>query len=132
MRTVYVEYKDLSDLLCEFRLRYRSVELQVYVWKSLRGLHRNTNFKGSGYVGAYVAYPYRKSRGLFGEMHLVKKWVGAGYVAHELQHFFYDWLMEQSRNEETNERQALMAGEITKQFWSEYYDHNASGRNRKA
>ena len=121
MQSAYVEYKDLTGIFMEFSVLVRSVELRVYIWKSIKGLRRNTNFRASDYVGAYVAYPYRKKRGLFGELHLMKNRIGAGYVAHELQHFFYDWLMQQEQTSATNERLALLAGDMTREFWNEYY-----------
>jgi len=121
MQNAYVEYKDLKDLRFQFSVLFGSQNVLVYVWRSVRGLKRNTNFKGD-YVGAYVANPARRTRsGLFGEIHLVSNRVGAGYVAHEIQHFLYDWLMEQKQNESTNEKLALLAGEFTRSFWIEYY-----------
>jgi hypothetical protein len=120
----YVEYKDYKDLLADFEITAGSQNVLVYIWKSVRGLRRNTSFKGNDYVGAYVAYPYRKQRsGLFGEIHLVKHRIGAGYVAHEIQHFLYDWLQTQKQTDKTNEKLALLAGEFTREFWMKYYKH---------
>jgi hypothetical protein len=119
--TAYVEYKDTKDLLMQFSLPFGSKNVLVFVWRSVKGLKRNTNFKGD-YVGAYVANPSRRKSGLFGEIHLVNNRIGAGYVAHELQHLLYDWLLEQTITRNTNERLALLAGNITREFWTTYYN----------
>jgi len=119
----FVEYKDEKDLHRRFAIPFGMGErryVDVYIWKSVRGLRRNTYFRHGDYLGAYVANPYRTRRGMFGELHLVKRMIGAGYVAHEVQHFLYDWLLEQAQNGRTNERMAKLAGEITRRFWNEF------------
>jgi hypothetical protein len=120
MKSAYVEYKDFKDLETSFSFSFRSQNVLFYIWRSVRGLKRNTIFQGD-YVGAYVANPARGKRGLFGEIHLVKREIGAGYVAHEIQHFLYDWLLEQKVTKNTNEKLALLAGHITRDFWVQYY-----------
>lgn len=120
MQSAYVEYKDFKDLHLRFTVLFGTQNVLIFVWRTVKGLKRNTNFEGD-YVGAYVAYPARRKSGLFGEIHLVKSRVGAGYVAHELQHFLYDWLMEQTITIHTNERLALLAGNVTRDFWNTYY-----------
>lgn len=122
-QSAYIEYKDEKDLETKINVLFGSQNVLFYVWRTVRGLKRNTSFSGDDYVGAYVAYPYRKPRsGLFGEVHLVKSRIGAGYVAHEIQHFIYDWLMEQKQSTSLNERTALLAGDVTRDFWSQYYE----------
>lgn len=123
MQSPYVEYKDFKDLHMQFTIPFGSQNVQAFCWRSVRGLKRNTNFS-SDYVGAYVAYPARRKTGLFGEIHLVRNRIGAGYVAHEIQHFLYDWLLTQPQNRNTNERLALLAGNITREFWVRYYKVN--------
>lgn len=119
MSTHYVEYKDLSDLIFKFELNFGSQNVLVFVWKSVAGLKRNTIFQGD-YIGAYVPYPYRKRTGLFGEIHLVASRVDVGYVAHEIQHFIYDWSQTQSHGRSFEERQATLTGDITGEFWRKY------------
>lgn len=120
-QSAYIEYKDEKDLEMKISVLFGSQNVLFYVWRTVKGLKRNTFFR-SDYVGAYVAYPYRKRRGLFGEVHLMKSKIGAGYVAHEIQHFLYDWLLEQRATRNTNERLALLAGNVTRDFWKQYYD----------
>ena len=117
----YIEYKDRANAVAEFTLDFGSQNVLVFVWRDVRGLRRNTAFEGD-YVGAYVAYPMRKKRsGLFGEIHLVQGRIGAGYVAHEIQHFVYDWQWTQPQSRNLNERCALLAGNVTRQFWKRWY-----------
>lgn len=118
MQTNYVEYKDETDLYRKFVLQFDNRSINVYVWNSINGLRRNTHFKISNYYGAYVAYPYRKKSGLFGEIHLIRKRITIGYVSHEVQHLLYDWLMQQPQTAQTNERLATLAGEIMSKIWS--------------
>jgi len=125
MQSAYVEHKDLKDLYTRFALSFGSRSLDVYIWKSVRGLRRNTYFKTNDQMGAYVYYPYRKRRGLFGEIHLLKWMIGAGYVAHEIQHFMLDWLLDHKLTGATaaaalNEPMAKLAGDITRYFWNRY------------
>lgn len=120
MHSAYIEHKDFHDFQTGFTLDFGSRQLHVFIWKTTAGLHRNTFFHGD-YFGAYVPYPYRRARtGLFGEIHLVQKEITPGYVAHEIQHFLYDWLQTQSQTSGTNEKMATLAGEVTRKFWKEY------------
>jgi len=121
MRSAWVEHKDFSGLAEKFTLAFSGRSVDVYIWKSVKALRKNTHFSHNNQVGAYVFFPYRKPRsGLFGEIHLLKRLIGAGYVAHEIQHFLYDWLTEQTHDKGLNERLALLAGNITKEFWNAY------------
>lgn len=122
MKSAYVEKKDFQNLHTGFTLKFGARFLHVFVWKSEHGLRDNTCFPNRrNVVGAYVAYPYRVKRsGLFGEVHLVEGEIGAGYVAHELQHFIFDWSLTQAMTSGLNERQARLAGEITRDFWNQY------------
>lgn len=121
MESAYVEHKDFSDLFTRFAISFDFQSLDVFVWNSVEGLRRNTYFKENDYYGAYAFYPYRKRNGLFGEIHLVKPEIGAGYVAHEIQHFLFDWLLGQTMTDKTNERMATLAGNVTKEFWNEWH-----------
>jgi hypothetical protein len=54
------------------------------------------------------------------------KLMGAGYFAHELQHFMADYVSETEPldyvfDRPANERVAFLAGELTNQFWVEFY-----------
>jgi hypothetical protein len=128
MKPAYVEYKDLKDLCASFVLKFDARSVRVYVWKNVRGLRRNTYYKPDTQLGAYVYYPYRKKRsGLFGEIHLVKWMIGAGYVAHEIDHFTTDWLLDHKlKGVESvialNEPKAQLTGDFTKAFWNAWLE----------
>ncbi len=136
MRSAFVEDKDFRDLYASFILLFGKRYIQVFIWKSVRGLRRNTSFQDNNYLGAYLYYPNRKARtGLFGEIHLLKRMIGAGYVAHEIQHFLFDWLLQfQSISGRHNEQLAYLAGETTKEFWNSYYEleDEPTGRKQKS
>jgi hypothetical protein len=140
MQSAYIENKDFKDLFVRFSVSFGSQHLDVFVWRNVRGLHRNTYFYGGDYLGAYVFYPRRKKRGLFGEVHLVKRMIGAGYVAHELEHFIYDWLIDRISRSKTgyvdtveimNEPTARLMGDVTRDFWFEWLKIEKKNRNGK-
>ena len=124
MTGAYVANKDLSGLVYQMTIRFRSHwYILVYVWRDETSLRANTNFKRDDHVGAYVAYPGRlKTRGKFGEIHLVRELIGAGYVSHELQHFLFDWFFTVEWTRNINEKMADLAGEVTRKFWNQYYE----------
>jgi hypothetical protein len=105
-----------------------SKKLRVVIWeylKDLRGAAKETSGDSASYwrraAGAYIA-----TRGprRFGEIHLWNKIIGAGYFAHELQHFMIDyieWTESFPLNMESNERAALLAEDLTAVFWTRYY-----------
>ncbi len=131
MRSAYIEDKDYRGLLSSFDLKFGRRVLRVFIWKTVASLRKNTYFPKGKQLGAYVHYPMRGKTGLFGEIHLVKAWIGAGYVAHEVQHFMLDWLLwemshgyksrSMTYQEFMNEKMAYLAGDITREIWNEYY-----------
>jgi hypothetical protein len=116
MDLAFVEYKDFEDLRTQFRVDFGSQNVLVYVWNSERGLKRNTNFEGD-YSGAYVSYPYRKRRGLFGEIHLVWSRINPEYVSHEVAHLVYDYQQTLGKSPDTSEKIATLTGEINGEIW---------------
>lgn len=118
----YVKNKDMQNLVDRFDLVFEEGRfVSVFIWETVEAIRRNTNFEVPDHVGAYVAFPGRKKKGLFGEIHLLKSIIGAGYVAHEIQHFIYDWYLPNMDDPDINERMAHLTGEITSNFWTEYY-----------
>lgn len=107
----FVEYKDLSYLESSFEVGFGSNNVLVYVWNSIAGLKRNTNFNLKEYFGAYVVYPHRRKKGLVGEIHFVIGHITNEVVAHEVQHFILDMISFLVMDD--NERIAILAGEIT-------------------
>lgn len=121
-KNVHVAEKDLRRIKYTFRLEFGTRFVDVYIWKDIKGLHKNTNFPVADHAGAYVAFFDRKKTGLFGEIHLLYKMIGAGYVAHEFQHFMFDWLMSNNKwSSQTNEKQARLCEGMICEFWKEYY-----------
>jgi hypothetical protein len=128
MNNTYVENKDLNDIDHSWRIWINKLRyVDVYIWKTVVGLHKNTHFRNKNYIGAYVGHPNRKRSGLFGEIHLVKEEIGAGYVAHEIMHLVFDWMVEHNMCEfhygkSLNERTAYLTSDITTQFWDSFYE----------
>ena len=124
--SAYIENKCLDDLSSQWRIDFGKQWLDVYVWNSVVGLRSNARFRKKDYLGAYVWHNGRKkTTGLFGEIHLIRDQIGAGYVAHELQHFIYDWMghyLVCYRNNVTSEKCAKLLGDITNKFWIAFYE----------
>ena len=59
----------------------------------------------------------------FSEIHLVRNEIGAGYVAHEIQHLVNYWshFMNWKRTK-NDEKIAHFCGEFTRDFWVNFYD----------
>ena len=126
------------DSLASFHLRISTREghrsrkrLHVHIWKNLKDLRRAaraSSTKSARYwknaLGAYVGV--RKGN-QFGEIHLWINMLGAGYWAHELQHFMMDYAtatepIYYESDTEANERMAWLAGELTAEFWTKFYE----------
>jgi hypothetical protein len=102
----------------------------VFIWKRLKDLRKAAH--GSSVQSAHFwknalgAYVGNRTKKQFGEIHLWLKMTGAGYWAHELQHFIMDYASGTESpfyvsDPEANERMAWLAGELTAQFWTEFY-----------
>lgn len=105
-------------------------KLRVVIWKRLKDLRAAARAASSeparfwrNAAGAYVGVRAPRQ---FGEIHLWTKWMGAGYFAHELQHFMEDYRFcteKHPLDDRANERMAYLAGDLTAQFWTKYYEH---------
>ena len=128
MTRAYVANKDYSDLDNFWMLQVTpKIHLNIYVWQSKIGLYRNTNFRkknGSNYhLGAYIGVPFSRKYGLFGEIHLLREMIGAGYVSHEIQHFINDYTCYLGLNLfKNNERLAYLVSDAVTAFWNEFYE----------
>jgi hypothetical protein len=102
-------------------------KLEVFIWKHLKDLRQAAKeVTGHGgwkdTAGCYIAL---RAPGRFGQIHLCQKWMGAGYWAHEQQHFMYDYSEETEvypLDQKANERMAFLAGDLTAQFWIRFYE----------
>lgn len=113
-------------------------KLRVVIWKHLKDLRTAAHASSLQSVrywkraaGAYVGAQRFRPEGnrmvcrQFGEIHLWEKLIGAGYFAHELQHFMLHYAEETETlplDPEANERMAWLAGELTNQFWTKFYE----------
>jgi len=101
-------------------------KLEVFIWKHLKDLRKAakdiTGQSGwSNTAGCYIA---TRAENKFGQIHLWQKLMGAGYWAHEMQHFINDYSEETEKyplDQVANERIAFLAGDLTAQFWLEFY-----------
>ena len=126
----------MSDPLATFSLAISTQprhkgrrRLKVYVWKNLKDLRqaaKKSSTRSAHYwkqaAGAYVGVRAERQ---FGEIHLWQKLIGAGYFAHELQHFMDDFetaTEKQPLDPKANERMAWLAGELTAEFWTKFYE----------
>jgi hypothetical protein len=128
----------MTEPLASFSLAIRTSrdhkarkKLRVYVWKHLKDLRaaaKTSSSESAHYwrnaAGAYVGI--KKPR-LYGEIHLWIKLIGAGYFAHELQHFMASYACATEKHwnplgDEADERMAWLAGQLTAQFWTKFYE----------
>ena len=103
-------------------------KLRVVIWNHVGELRRaakehsdETAYFRKDAAGAYVGC---RSQRQFGEIHLWTKWIGAGYFAHELQHFMEDYAAATEKfplDADANERMAHLAGVLTAEFWTLFY-----------
>lgn len=104
-------------------------KLTVYVWKHLKDLRqaaKQSSTRSAHYwknaLGAYVGAVKPRR---FGEIHLWIEMIGAGYWAHELQHFMENYRFcteKHPLDDAANERMAWLAGELTAEFWTKFYE----------
>jgi hypothetical protein len=105
-------------------------KLTVYIWQNLRDLRRaaqkSSTLPARWWKTAAGAYVGVVTKTQFGEIHLWQKLIGAGYFAHELQHFMEDYRTAtegiKPLDDEANERMAWLAGELTAEFWTKFYE----------
>ena len=121
MKSALVTDKTLDDLSCQFRIEFGKQWLDVYIWNGMEGLLNNTRFKNKDYLGAYVSCWNGKKTGLFGEIHLIRDEIGGGYVAHELMHFMFDYILWLPGKLD-GEKLARLMGDVTNSFWCAFYE----------
>lgn len=124
--------KTLEDLSAQFKLPFGKHWLDVYIWKSERGLMDNVRHNGRDFTGCYLGLGGRHKKGLFGEIHLILGEIGAGYVAHELEHFIHDYCAEFVPTINTKRRQekvAYMMSDMTTLFWRNFYEYYQVGKD---
>lgn len=103
---------------------------EVFVWDTLEHFRAATKQKTSD--GRCTAFWASRRDGRekvnlagkkFGEVHLVRDLIGAGYVAHELQHLVHFWASfchwTFARDDEEI---AVFAEKITCDFWNRFYE----------
>lgn len=108
--------------------------IDCYVWDTLEEMREDAASKNleeardahACYLGnewVFKADSGLKSRKL-GELHFFLDAIGAGVVAHEIQHFISHWVsvIGWDVGEKHFETISLMAGELTAEFWGEFYD----------
>ena len=125
--------KMLDDLSTQFQLPFGKHWLDVYIWNGEQGLMDNVRHNGrSSPAGCYLIIPNRKKKGLFGEIHLILSEIGAGYVAHELEHFIHDYCAEfvpVVDNTRRREKVAYTMSNMTTLFWRNLYEHYEVEKN---
>lgn len=125
--SAFVVEKDTRDCYLSFNV-YMSPKryVRIYIWNSKTGLYRNTRFKTKSYGGAYVAYPRRMRKGLFGEIHFVRENVTARVVAHEVEHLVQDWVCSgfPPNHVFTSEKIAYFCGDFTAGLYQALIDNH--------
>jgi hypothetical protein len=90
--------------------------IKVCFHDTVEELHKATPFEVKDYDGCYVGHDPPDS--CLGTIHLSLSCIGAGYVAHELQHALIDWACENKLTMyDDYEDISRMAGKLTADFW---------------
>jgi len=113
--------------------------VRVFFWRDVNDLQSATSSDD-----AYGMYQGRKTvigtyRGKkkvstkkLGDIHLALDQIGAGYVAHELQHFISHWQSVSGWDDpygEDWEPLSKLAGDITNEFWVKFYENFEEGND---
>ena len=120
----------MNQILVKVRYGYRGKTrcvINVLFFSRLKDLRKyarkHSTEKSRDLSEAAGCYVGLESKKYFGLICLWEEIVGAGYFAHELQHFVFDYIArEMSDNlSDVNEKLAWMVGDMTAQFWAKYY-----------
>lgn len=119
-------------IMLPFLEKYR---LPVLIWNTLEGMH--THAKRAGHLGCaedevmgyFIANDIKidpatdeVKNNVIGYIGLSEERIGAGIFAHELQHFICSWILCAAWNlVDQYEEIALLTGELTRNFWIEFY-----------
>jgi hypothetical protein len=108
--------------------------LRVFVWENAESMQQAFNrhkymAMEPDYCGRCIGAVWQIKDGKrrcppkFGELHLVRDIVGGGYVAHEIQHLVNYWSeFKNWKRIKDDERIAAFAGNITMDFWDNFYE----------
>jgi ribosomal protein S27AE len=125
-KRTYIADKNFDGLAARWTVPLsKKYYADVFVWNTVDAMCDNAHPRGSrcGFTGCYIGYPYRKKSGLFGEIHLVRDEIGSGYVAHELMHCLYDWMLTLDEySNQMSEKICYMMSDMVMKFWQEFYD----------
>lgn len=102
--------------------------LTVQVWPTheeyLAGTAKHYGRSHPNRIASYATFGKRKMRsGEWGVLLFSADELGAGTVAHEVQHFVFDWIVHHIRrlNWKHDEPLAQLADKVNATFWRKYY-----------
>ncbi len=105
--------------------------VRFYVWASKKDMQSgNSNLKDKDYLGSATGNYFGHANGRiaipkrFGEVHLVKEYLSARIVAHEINHLLTYWADAHSWMPMAHDEQlARLCGELHRRFWKEIYKY---------
>ena len=116
--------------------------IECYIWDDIESMLDATESRlehsGRDHLACFIGIPeytFRDDDTLvqrkLGEIHLVDGEFGAGIVAHEIQHFITQYSnrlgWETWRADGEWETVAYLAGDLTHQFWNNFYERRDAG-----
>ena len=129
----------MNKPLCKFQIRISKISyVDCYIWDTVEQMRDATDhrFDDRDYDACWLAgeagWSYSEcglTADYLGELHFSTEKIGAGIVAHELQHFICQWVdaemgvREQFALGADDEEICLLAGNLTNQFWGEFYEN---------
>lgn len=94
--------------------------VDVFIWHSHEDMYAHTRTEPP-FDGCYESC-YDVGDGCLGTIHLVSAYIGAGYVAHEIQHAILDWIDYEGIDiYKEAELVCDKTGLFTSRFWKVYY-----------
>lgn len=110
-----------------FRLEIENIPVDVFFWEDEKSLNEVVNRFVAKKKKTSAAYVARKTKDDIWthELHFVRKWLGAGYVTHELVHLGVHLICLLNPGEITGKREEQFANlveEAARQFWDKRYE----------
>ncbi len=119
----------------QFRLHppAKGTWINCYIWPDRDSLIAATEdrIEANDHAACFIGGPYRLTLDCelitrkVGELHFYEGRIGAGIVAHEIQHFIIHWQGFSGWDVEGEnwEDVASLAGNLTAEFWYQWHEH---------
>lgn len=108
---------------------YGSRRVAVYVWDDVKSLREHTDEKDAIALCCRLPYFVHSDTGIpiinriFAEIHVPVTHIGAGIIAHEIQHLILFWIETFGIDVTwSDEYICKITGDVTRRFWTSFYE----------